>query len=280
MHLSLFGLAMLAAMALRWGWRPGSGAWGDRWQCTLMTFLLPMLLLGSTAIAVLWMGHHGHMLGHSVDRLGCLLAWGLCAGAIGLLGLVSWQGWRSLHYIRLYPGWSHGEVEGRLLDSTDLYAAQVGFWTPELVVSRGLVESLAPEHLEAVLHHETAHAYYHDTFWFFWLGWVRRLTAWLPATDELWQELLFLRELRADQWAAQVVDPLVLAEALLAVARSPLPSDDLTVAAFNDQDSVARLEERINALLAPPSHPATPTPLPWLGLAVGLLPLVTVLLHR
>ena len=61
-------------------------------------------------------------------------------------------------------------------------------------------------------------------FGFFWWGWLRRLTEWLPHSKELWQELLLLRELRADQWAAQQVDPLVLAESLLLMV-NPYPAE-------------------------------------------------------
>jgi Zn-dependent protease with chaperone function len=50
------------------------------------------------------------------------------------------------------------------------------------------------------LAHEQAHAHYRDTFWFFWLN---VLTSWLPHTEALWQEILFLREIRADEKAKE-----------------------------------------------------------------------------
>jgi Zn-dependent protease with chaperone function len=97
------------------------------------------------------------------------------------------------------------------------FAAQVGVWKPQLVVCRGLLEQLDEEHLRAVLAHEEAHRHYGDTLWMFAVGWLRHLSGWLPNTEVLWQELLTLRELRADRWAAQRVDPLVLGEALVQV---------------------------------------------------------------
>ena len=63
----------------------------------------------------------------------------------------------------------------RILETDFLYSAQIGFWQSELVVSQGLLKSLDSEHLNAVLAHEQAHVYYRDTFWFFWLGWLRTI---------------------------------------------------------------------------------------------------------
>jgi Zn-dependent protease with chaperone function len=148
------------------------------------------------------------------------------------------------------------------------------------MVSQGLLQSLTEEQLQAVLTHEHAHLHYRDTFWFFWLGWVNRLTAWLPNSTLLWQELLLLRELRADRWAAQHVDSLVLAETLLQVVRSPLaphPNEFLWVA-FEEAALGDRLEQRIDALLSPGS-PSNCQLHHWLWLALGLIPLLTLPLH-
>jgi Zn-dependent protease with chaperone function len=89
----------------------------------------------------------------------------------------------------------------RVLDNPIPFSALIGFWQPELIVSQGLLNTLDQDHLEAVFKHEQGHYYYRDTFWFFWLGWVRSISAWLPNTEALWQELLLLREMRADRWA-------------------------------------------------------------------------------
>ena len=85
-----------------------------------------------------------------------------------------------------------------------------------------MLDALDRPHLDAVLAHEQAHVYYRDTFWFFWLGWIRSFTIWLPNTEAVWQELLLLRELRADRQATEQVDFLLLAESLLIVAQNPL----------------------------------------------------------
>gem|GEM_PF-1996989 len=167
----------------------------------------------------------------------------------------SYSGWRSLQSARHCPLVHLEGKQVRLLNTAALFAGQIGFWQPELVVSQGLLQTLSPNHVESVLAHEQGHFYYRDTFWFFWLGWVRSCTAWLPNTDALWQELLVLRELRADSYAASQVDPLLLAESLLLVVSngSVFSQSEICCAALGD--SVGdRLEQRIEALLAPPNH--------------------------
>jgi Zn-dependent protease with chaperone function len=127
--------------------------------------------------------------------------------------------------------------------------------------------------------HEQAHAHYHDTFWFFWLGCLRQVMPWLPNTQLLWQELLLLRELRADRWAVEYTDNLLIAESLLAMVSSNMQLTETFAAAFGATNASDRLEERIESLLAEPE------PLPkfawrslfWMGLS--LLPLTLLPLH-
>ena len=168
----------------------------------------------------------------------------------------------------------------RILDTNALFTAQIGFWHPELVVSEGLLQTLDSAHLEAVFAHEEAHYYYRDTFWFFWLGWVRSCTAWLPNTEALWQELLVLRELRADARAAQQVDPLLLAESLLLVVSVlPAPCESFC-AALSAVAPRSRLEERIEALLAQPEEQSSINRWFWLWLLLAFLPLLSVPFHN
>lgn len=290
MHFSLMLLILAIAWGIRGFWSPlvlpdspssSRETWFDRWQRALMAFLLPPLLLLSTAIAILSMGHEGRMLDLPVG-------WGGCALALSFLGfaVVLWlwrvgQGWRAVQQTQTYPQITLNGTVGRILDTPALFAAQVGLWRSTLVVSRGLLNTLNTEQLEAVLAHEQAHLHYRDTFWFFWLGWIRHLTAWLPQTEPLWQELLLLRELRADRWAAQRVDALLLAESLLLVVRSslsPAHSPEYSVA-LGAASTVERLEERIEALLAEPLPSYTHQPWRWIGLGAGFVPFLTVLLH-
>lgn len=279
MHVGLIGLAIAVTVGFRWVWRPATATWSARWQAALVALLLPALLLGMTAITVLQMGHHGRMMGLPVGWIGCLWSLGFLGCAAGVLIYLAAQGWRSLHRLSNSVYQEFGSVQSCVIDSPSLFAAQIGFWQPQLVISQGLLQSLDSSQLHAVLTHERAHLHYRDTFWFFWLGWVNRLTAWLPNSSLLWQELLLLRELRADRWAAEQVDPLVLAETLLQVVRSPLTShpDESLWVAFGEAVG-DRLEQRIDALLSP--SPASPyQPHHWLWLALGLLPLLTLPLH-
>jgi Zn-dependent protease with chaperone function len=281
MHLSLILTAIVIAWSIRCCGSSPSRVWADRWQQTLSLFLFVPLLLLMTALAVLLMGTQGQMLGLPVGWIGYSLAVGfLTYAGVSLLWLFG-QGWRSLRQVQTYPAQQILGVSGRLLETTAAIAAQIGFWKPQLVVSQGLLDLLTPEQLDAVLTHEQAHYHYRDTFWFFWLGWARHLTAWLPQTEALWQELLLLRELRADRWAAQQVDALILAESLLLVVSAPLLDSEQYYAAFSAAAPANRLEERIEALIVPtepplPSHSFLST---WTWLTPSLLPLLTVLFH-
>ncbi len=275
-------LMMLIGLGLAWGVRSfataATGNLTKRWQQTLGLFLFSPLLLLMTALAILCMGPSGQMLGHWEGWLGYDLAFWFLAWAIASGIKLAWKGHQTVQRLRQNPVIEINGNVAHLLDTSELYSAQVGFWQPELVVSQGLLTTLDDEHLEAVLVHEQAHAHYHDTFWFFWLGWLRRLTCWLPHTEALWQDLLMLRELRADQRAVSQVDPLVLAESLLMVVSAPLMQPEVC-ATFSWAVSRDRLTERIDSLLAD-SAPAMPTNLwsmSWLLLV--LLPLMTIPLH-
>jgi Zn-dependent protease with chaperone function len=170
-----------------------------------------------------------------------------------------------------------------LLDMPVLFAAQIGFWRSHLFVSQGLLDTLDAPHLEAVLLHEHAHSHYRDTFWFFWLGCLRQVMPWLPNNQALWEELLLLRELRADRWAAQHLDGLLIAESLLVMVNAMVGNNAIAsetfAAAFGSKNTSDRLEERINFLLAEPE--ALPKfswrSLFWIGFS--LLPLAALPLH-
>lgn len=275
-------LMMIIGLALAWSvrclWHETTNFLTRRWHTALGLFLFSPLLLLTTTIAVLWMGPSGQMGGHWEGWLSYDMALGFLAWAIASVVKLAWEGHQTLQHLRQNPVIDVNGYPARLLDTTTPYSAQVGFWQPELVVSQGLLAHLDPAHLEAVLIHEHAHAQYHDTFWFFWLGWLRRLTCWLPNSEALWQELLMLRELRADRCAAQQVDPLILAESLLMVVGTPLLQPEIC-AAFSWAASSDRLTERIDSLLSdlpPTSHPPTWV-LSWLFLV--LLPLATIPFH-
>ncbi|MBF2000446.1 MAG: M56 family metallopeptidase [Synechococcales cyanobacterium M58_A2018_015] len=287
MHMSLMLLAVTAVCLTRlWVFRAALPL-VSRWQHTLGLFLFAPLFLLAMAVAILGMGTRGQMLGLPVGWIGYSVSLGFLGVAVGLVLWRGWLGWRSLQQVRTQPAvlvhQASIPMTARVLNTSMPFAAQVGFWQPELVLSQGALVHLSPDQLTAVLTHEQAHLHYRDTFWFFWLGWLRQLTSWLPYTEALWQELLLLRELRADRWAAQQVDALLIAEALLLMTRAPL-LDAESCAMFGATAPLHRLEERINALLTDTTDAdadaSSEIHIPWMWLALALLPLFTVMLHR
>jgi Zn-dependent protease with chaperone function len=282
MHLSfiLFSIAAVFLIRLCSPQVTGQQTWSSRWQRSLSLFLLPPLLLMMTALAVMLMGTDGYMLGLPVGWIGYLLALSFLGyTGMRLLGLMA-GGWRSIQTVQTYNLFNFQKTIGHILDTPALFAAQVGFWNSKLVMSRGLLTSFNDAQIEAVLTHEAAHHYYRDTFWFFWLGWLRQATSWLPYSNVLWQELLLLRELRADQWAAQKIDALLLAETLLLVVKAPLMPPEINCAAFGTAAPANRLEERIEALLTRTEQSYKGHGVRFIWMLTAFLPLLTLLLHQ
>ena len=279
MHLFAIVTVIIIAGSIRLQSISGDRAWFERWYRALFLLLFPALLILVTAISVLYMGCHGAMLGIKAGSWGCGLAGSLILYAVGCLIMLTYQSHRSIANLAPYPQQSLGDETARLIDIELPYSAQIGFWHPQLVISDGLINSLDKEHLGAVLAHEQAHLYYRDTFWFFWLGWMRLFTSWLPNTQTLWHELLLLRELRADRKATETVDFLILAESLLTVAQAPLKSNVVASANFNDYSLGDRLNERIDFLLEEKTSDSVNhwQNLSWIWLLC--LPLLTIPFH-
>jgi len=283
MHLMILILAVGVAWLLRALVPALSPESEFSWQKALFLFVFPPVLLLMTALAVVSMGYQGMMFGLKASWLSYSLAIAFLGWSLGLGLYRLWQATRAIQQIRHY---SKGFIQNqptRILDTSFPYSAQIGLWNPELVISQGLLDSLDDEHLQAVLAHENAHYYYRDTFWFFCLGWLRQMSYWLPQTEQLWQDLLFMREVRADKKAAQQVDPLLLAESLMLVAKNmqeiPIfPNFEAICAAFNHQDN--RLITRINYLIEPSDTLKIENNLfNWILLALAFLPLILIPLH-
>lgn len=252
MHSIMIAIGLSLAYAIRLRWLAIPLSWYNSWQRSLFLFLFPFLLIVMTAASIVWMGASGQM-------------FGLWAGWFSYYCALSFLGWAAIVFlqqalagvrlvqeVRTYPLIKIGDKYCRVPDIKALFAAQIGFWQPELVLSQSLLNRLDSSHLEAVIAHEEAHYYYRDTFWFFWLGWVRQLTNWLPNTENIWQELLCLRELRADRWSAQKIDPLILAESLLLVMDVPSVSESILCAGLSCVAPSNQLTQRLEALLAQP----------------------------
>lgn len=290
MHSLLVEVSLLGALGLRWmgdwalqrwqGDPVSNRSWLRRWQFALVAFCLPPLLMLAMAIAILSMGLQGFMLGHAVGYWGYGEALVVLLGFGSVLGRQAIATRRACQRIRALPTSTVQNLAVRQLPSPLPFAARVGFWHSELILSSGIHRLLSPQELEAVLHHEQAHLLHRDTFWFFWLGWLRAATAWLPGTEVLWEELLLLRELRADREAARSIDPLLLAESLLKMAQAATQAEPGWVM-FSELGGPSRLEQRIEHLLQPEPQVSQKLPLGTgiLVLAIAL-PFLTCLLHR
>ena len=295
MHLHMIGIAVAIAFITRLFVckRSVSDSWQTRWQTALLAFVVPPLFLMATAVAILAMGNSGAPLWEGWLSSGLALGFGLFA--VGTWSQLIWSAIAVRRRIHQYPcrelstTVSSAYAKGTLIETPVVFSAQVGLWSSELVVSQGLLDHLDPEHLEAVLAHESGHAHYRDTFWFFWLGGLKRLTGWLPHSEALWQELLLLREVRADRWAARRVDGLVLAESLLSVITAPLAATEAICAGFSCAAPRSRLAQRVDALLSgeevgeevrEEEEPRWFLALQWSAIALSLSPLMTIPFHH
>lgn len=281
MHSLMLLLALTIAIGLRW-FLP---SYQRRWQITLFFFLFPPLLLLMTVISVVCMGYRGQMLGYNSSLISYFSAIIWLVFALFCLIKLSYQTWQTHRYFSSYPLKKITAQKARVLAVDFPYSARVGFWKSELIVTQGLLNLLDQEHLQAVLAHEQAHQEYHDTFWFFWLGWLRSMSSWLPNSENLWSELVFLRELRADKYASGQVDYLLLAESLLLVAEkvnqvAEINFSDSCCVALNDHSLNNRLLERIDALVESekPEFPGFNYQV-WLLLSLSLAPFLLLPLH-
>jgi Zn-dependent protease with chaperone function len=243
------------------------------------SFLVAPLLFVSTTIVVLLMGCNGEMWMMPVGWLGfamsflflvfCLLS--LFCHCRDLVRSVQKTKELPLHVYQL----KERRICFRLLDHDLPFAGLVGLVNPQLVLSRGLLDLLDQDHIEAVVCHEEAHRFYRDNFWFFWWNYLKQITAWLPRTEKLWQHLLLERELRADRKAGEKVDPLDIAEALLQIIQQ---GNGLIVGGAVPFFEQERLEQRIDALLSPRPQGFNRREI-LLSILVALLPLFYLPFH-
>ncbi|MBC7880156.1 MAG: hypothetical protein H7Y37_02380 [Anaerolineae bacterium] len=100
--------------------------------------------------------------------------------------------------------------------------------------------------------------------------------AWFPNTPKLWEEVLLLREQRADRRAAAQVDALVMAEALLQIASSRHHQAHFCVPALSAAEN---LSKRIEALLQPENLEPEKPSYPWVWWMIIVLPMATLPFH-
>jgi Zn-dependent protease with chaperone function len=280
MHLLMILDAVLFAFLLRLIPVPIPNNFNQRWSHNLLLFILPPLFLLMTALAILFMGFHGEMLGLNIIYLGNFLAIiFLIYTIINTVRLI----FQSRNTRKKLNNYSEQIILGRkakILNIDFPYCAQIGVLKPELVISEGLLKILDNEHLEAVLLHEKAHNYYQDSLCFFCLNWLKDLSFWLPKTELLWQDLLLLREIRADQKAATEINPLIIAESLLTVAKNSVSIPFNFATSFSIPTPVNRLNMRIDALFVENFADTNNNCYYWICLLIIFLPWVTILLHN
>ena len=279
MHLMMIAIALLLALVIRLIPLSFKGSWEARWQRSLFGFLVSPLILITTALSIAFMGTEGSMLGLQSSKLSYGLAVTFLVITL-IFGIrLRDRAIKTCREISKYPNQTIAGNSVKYLAINLPYIAQIGFWNPQLVISQGLLDILEPEQLTAVLAHEQAHVRYRDTFWFFFLGWLRSVTSWLPKTEELWQELLLLREIRADLQAAQTVDALVLAESLLLVAQAPGKSSLCFCATLYSALNSDRLSQRIDALIGTAQLPTRRNLWCWSWLLLVFIPWLAIPLH-
>lgn len=284
-HLLMIALSIILAWGLRFLDLPSSDSWQQRWGRSLFLFLFPPILLLITAIAVIFMGSDGEMLGVKAGWFGYLFALLFIILAIAVLVKLGYLGYISQQTVTQYSQELVAGKKARILETNFPYSAQIGFWNSQLVVSRGMLNILDLDGVKAVIAHEQAHYYYRDTFYFFWLGWLRSISFWLPNTEALWQELLLLREMRADARAAQEVDSLLLAESLLEIAKQTLQFNPLAISEPHCSVGLSctlprdRLTERIDALLTQTALSDRSSYWSFCWVILAFIPLITVPFH-
>ena len=249
MHFLIIWLGFLLAYLVRLISGLPQVNYQKKWSYSLFFFAFPPLILLMTSIVIASMGYQGEMWGMKPTKISYALALSCLIFALFSLIKLSLQLYQTVKCIRQYPQVNVQQKTVRLLNTSFPYAAQVGFWRSELLISEGLLTLLSAEHLNAVISHETAHQKHKDTFVFFWLSWLEKLAFWLPNNQSLWNDLLLLRELRADHNASQEVDFLLLAESLLMVTESAMQETEKFDYGFVCPLINYRLQERIDALI-------------------------------
>jgi beta-lactamase regulating signal transducer with metallopeptidase domain len=148
------------------------------------------------------------------------------------------------------PQLVHGlGLAGRVVVSRDQAVSVFcgGLLRPRIYLSRGLVELLTMEELEAVLRHERHHLTRHDPLRYFVADLFERLAAFFPALMTVSDRVRIRAELAADQAALRAASIDTLASALIKVMRASLPATrNVAVASLSPTDA------RVAALLSQP----------------------------
>ena len=166
---------------------------------------------------------------------------------LGICGKRLFREWRLARTLVAISGPSHIDPKVRLLDDEEPLAMTVGWWKPTILLSRGLVATVSPGTLDAILAHECAHVRRRDT----WMAALDRLAASLlprSVAAPLVTRITLAREHACDNIAAESVGgPLTVAKALTEVAAAGVVAPVVGVSIASGS-----LEARVAYLLEPP----------------------------
>jgi beta-lactamase regulating signal transducer with metallopeptidase domain len=131
-----------------------------------------------------------------------------------------------------------------VLDLAEPFAFTVGFFSPRIVLSRGLVRRLTLRELTAVLAHERAHQRGRDPLRGVVESTLGAIFFWVPSLADLVAHARLRREIAADRDALAATDRRTLASALMRSATSAASSVPMSAVAFG------RFSDRVGALAA------------------------------
>jgi Zn-dependent protease with chaperone function len=270
-HLTASPHALAALYATAVAAPPLAAAW------VVLAALLPLVSFGEAfPQAHAWATHEDHLLSGLLEPLqpAAQRAAGaafivLITGAIVAIVTAAVQARRALHVLGVVQQRSAGSTRGRhrgiLRARTQFPVCFLwGVRRPRIVISEGLVASLRPRELRAVLEHEAAHASRHDNLAKVVLSICAHATLLWPLTRRVLRWHAEQAELICDESAAaRTRAPLALADALIAVHRRARAAIvPYTAALVSSRTGL--LEHRVSRLLAfadasthPPAHSRT-----------------------
>lgn len=254
--------------------------------------LLPVFsvlaVLAPSFLALLW-PEYDHCARHGDDHVHLCLAHlprelGNASSCLLLLLLAGWLALRATRALdELYRAWRwSSQLRAHALTDAGLGASVVptrralcfiaGVFRPTILVSRGLLDAVAPEQLAIILHHEHAHAARRDVLLRI-VAQAATLFMWRSARAALLDALELAAEQSCDEVAASNIgDRLQVAETILRVERllqtTAFGPSPLSLAFGGDTVS-----QRVAALLEAPRRSGNAL-LPWVGvvlLSSGLL---------
>lgn len=144
------------------------------------------------------------------------------------------------------------DTEIKVSDDPRVTAFTYGVTRPVICVSSGAVELLKPEALTALLAHELSHVKKRDNLSIIIAMFVRDFLWFLPVSHYLTAVFMKEKEFVADDYAVQTTgQPLLVADAIVTVARAIYTNRNLSpaYALFHSGDATAK--NRVNRLLSP-----------------------------